>query len=80
MLTTEIWGFAYPEIGDPPISMVSVQYSCWAPYLFDQSLQKEKIRPGIKSFTSQTSKIWKACIIFCLLMDYFPMLQGHLHH
>ncbi len=42
MLTTEIWGFAYPEVGDPLFSMVSVQYSCWAPYLFKQLSKKEK--------------------------------------
>ncbi len=50
MLTTAIWGFAYPDVGDP--------------YLFDQPSQKEKISHGIPSFTSQTRKIWKACIIF----------------
>ncbi len=50
-------GIAYPEVGDPPFSMVYVQYSCWGPYLFDQSSQKEKISPGITTITIQTSKI-----------------------
>ncbi len=39
-----------------------------APYLFDKSSQKEKISPGIPSFTRQTSKIWKACINFLFIL------------
>ncbi len=34
MLTTEIWGFAYPQVGDPTFSIVSIEYSAGAPYLF----------------------------------------------
>ncbi len=63
MLTTEIWGFAYPDIGDPTFSMSPCSIPAGAPYLFDQSSQKETISPGIPSFTTQTSKFLKACII-----------------
>ncbi len=49
MLTTEIWGFAYPEVGDPQFSMVPYSIPAGAPNLFDQLSQKEKISPGIPS-------------------------------
>ncbi len=82
MLTTEILGFAYSEVGDPPLSMVSVQYSCWGPYLFDQSSQKEQISPGPPSFTSQTSKIWNACtnLFFILAVVLIRNLIPHRRH
>ncbi len=42
MLTTEIWGFAYPEIGDPNFQWYPYSIPPMAPYVFDQSSQKEK--------------------------------------
>ncbi len=58
MLTIAIWWFAYPDVGQPPFSVVSVEYACALPpplQHVDQPSQKENISPGIPSFTSQTS-------------------------
>ncbi len=46
MLTTEIWGFAYREVGDPHFQWSPYSIPARAPYLFDQSSQKEKSALG----------------------------------
>ncbi len=45
MLTTEIWGFIYHEVGDPPLSMVSMEYSCWSPLSLWPVITERKNQP-----------------------------------
>ncbi len=69
MLTTDILGVCLPWNRWPQFSMVSVQYSTYGPLcLWPVITERKKISPGIPSFTTQTRKIWKACInVFYIL-------------